>query len=71
MNQKPLSEALHEIQEIDQANNVVATYIKSQTSEKEERIDVVVSFALINSSAILKFGVIIGADLGVDSQECE
>lgn len=46
MSQQPLTESLLEIEEIDQANNVVATYIKSQTSEKGERIDVVVCVAL-------------------------
>jgi hypothetical protein len=44
MSQKPLSDSLLEIEEIDQANNLVATYIKSRASEKEERIDVVVSY---------------------------
>ncbi|KAG4437622.1 hypothetical protein IFR05_006883 [Cadophora sp. M221] len=42
MAQKPLSESLLEIEEIDQANNVVATYIKSQAGEKGERIDIVI-----------------------------
>ncbi|PVH84440.1 DUF647-domain-containing protein [Cadophora sp. DSE1049] len=42
MSQKPLSGSLLEIEEIDQANNVVATYIKSQSGEKGERIDVVI-----------------------------
>ena len=42
MAQKPLSESLVEIEEIDQANNVVATYIKSPAGEEGERSDVVV-----------------------------
>ncbi|KAH6722322.1 vitamin B6 photo-protection and homoeostasis-domain-containing protein [Leptodontidium sp. MPI-SDFR-AT-0119] len=42
MAQKPLSESLLEIQEIDKANNVVATYVKSPAGEKGERIDIVI-----------------------------
>ncbi|KAK0107154.1 hypothetical protein ONS95_003860 [Cadophora gregata] len=42
MSQKHISQSLLEIQEIDQANNIVATYIKSQPSGKGERIDVVI-----------------------------
>ncbi|KAH7356707.1 vitamin B6 photo-protection and homoeostasis-domain-containing protein [Rhexocercosporidium sp. MPI-PUGE-AT-0058] len=42
MAQKPLSEGLLEIEEIDQANNVVATYIKSPAGEKGERIDIMI-----------------------------
>ncbi|KAL2073199.1 hypothetical protein VTL71DRAFT_10523 [Oculimacula yallundae] len=42
MAQKPLSESLLEIEEIDQASNVVATYIKSASGEKGERIDIVI-----------------------------
>ncbi|KAI9048708.1 hypothetical protein LZ554_007539 [Drepanopeziza brunnea f. sp. 'monogermtubi'] len=42
MAQKPLSESMVEIEEVDQAKNLVATYIKSSTGEKGERIDVVI-----------------------------
>ena len=50
MAQKPLSESLLEIQEIDKANNVVATYVKSPAGEKGERIDIVVSYLYISRS---------------------
>ncbi|EKD13834.1 DUF647 domain-containing protein [Drepanopeziza brunnea f. sp. 'multigermtubi' MB_m1] len=42
MAQKPLSESMVEIEEVDQAKNLVATYIKSSTGDKGERIDVVI-----------------------------
>lgn len=42
MAQNPLAEAVLHIEEVDQANTVVATYVKSSSGEKGERIDVVV-----------------------------
>jgi hypothetical protein len=44
MAQKPLTNPSLEIEEIDQANNLVATYIQSSFNEKGGRIDVVVSY---------------------------
>jgi hypothetical protein len=44
MAQKPLINSSLEIEEIDQANNLVATYIQSSFNEKGGRIDVVVSY---------------------------
>ncbi|KAK2625151.1 hypothetical protein QTJ16_005520 [Diplocarpon rosae] len=41
MVQKQISESIHEIEEIDQAKNVVATYIRSSFDEKGERVDIV------------------------------
>ncbi|CZT10646.1 related to DUF647 domain protein [Rhynchosporium agropyri] len=61
MAQKPLSELFQEIVEIDQASNVVATYIKSASGEKGERIDIVIpkntnSYAKIVLNAFLPAG---------------
>ncbi|CAL3967564.1 unnamed protein product [Diplocarpon coronariae] len=39
---KRISESMLEIEEIDQADNVLATYIKSSPGEKSERIDIVI-----------------------------
>jgi len=44
--QKPLIDSSLEIEEIDQANNLVATYIQTPFNEKDSRIDVVVSYSL-------------------------
>jgi len=43
MAQQPDLNSPVEMEEIDQANNVVATYIHSSIGEKDSRIDVVVS----------------------------
>jgi hypothetical protein len=45
MAQKPLITSSLEIEEIDQANNLVATYIQTPFNEKDSRIDVVVSYS--------------------------
>jgi hypothetical protein len=45
MAQTPLIDSALEIEEIDQANNLVATYIQSPFNEKGGRIDVVVSYS--------------------------
>lgn len=42
MAQEPLNEASLEIQEFDQANNLVATYIKSPATTSSGRVDVIV-----------------------------
>jgi hypothetical protein len=44
MAQKPLINSSLEIEEIDQANNLVATYIQSPFNEKGGRFDVVVGY---------------------------
>jgi hypothetical protein len=44
MAQRPLINSSLEIEEIDQANNLVATYIQSSFNEKGGRVDVVVSY---------------------------
>lgn len=49
MAQKPLNDDVLEIEEYDQANNVVATYIKSPSTDSGSRIDVIVR-ALTHSS---------------------
>ena len=41
---EPLSNSSLKIEEIDQANNLVATYIQSPTNEKGNRIDVIVGY---------------------------
>jgi hypothetical protein len=46
MAQKPLINSSLEIEEIDQANNLVATYIQSPFNEKGTRIDVIVNYPL-------------------------
>jgi len=45
MAQKPLINSALEIEEIDQANNLVATYIQSPFNKKGGRIDVVVGYS--------------------------
>jgi hypothetical protein len=47
MTQKPLNYSSLEIEEFDQANNLVATYIKSPATDSRSRIDVVVLLPLI------------------------
>jgi hypothetical protein len=41
MAQKPLKNAALEIEEFDQANNLVATYIQSPPTDSGSRIDVI------------------------------
>ena len=45
MAQRPLINSSLEIEEIDQANNLVATYIQSPFNKKGGRIDVVVGYS--------------------------
>jgi hypothetical protein len=42
MAQKPLNDGPLEIEEFDQANNLVATYIRSPATDSASRIDVIV-----------------------------
>jgi hypothetical protein len=42
MAQKPLNDDALEIEEYDQANSLVATYIKSPSTDSGSRIDVIV-----------------------------
>ncbi len=48
MAQRPLSEGAgaFEIEEIDQANNLVATYIQRPGREKTDHVEVIVSWCL-------------------------
>lgn len=71
MTQKSLPDSILEIEEIDQANNVVATYIQSSSGGKGERIDVVVSHASLFRAFEVLNRRYWKTDLSTDSQEHE
>lgn len=47
MAQTPLTDAHIEIEETDQANNLVATYVTSASGERGSRVDVIVRRTII------------------------
>lgn len=64
MAQKPVTDTHIEIEETDQANNLVATYITSPSGEKGSRVDIVVS--TISARTVLEL-----ANMCIDTSKFE